>query len=126
MEDQLRTVKLMIKVAQARRKAVKVEVLPCILSTSLNADGSTSPSQSVGSRARRLPKLECAVEAEEVAKSPESVPEVSKQPSKKSTEPATQSGASSKERDLSLESSVLEEELAAEEVKCFGCTASSW
>ena len=107
MEDQLRTVKLMIKVAQARRKAVKVEVLPCILSTSLNADGSMSPSQSVGSRARRLPKLESAVEVEKPAKSQESPPELGKEPV------ATKSSASSKE------------ELAAEDVKRFGPTASS-
>jgi len=70
VESQLRTVKLMIKCAQARRKAVKVEVMPCILSTSLNQQHDSSEASSLslsmspqhssrcGGRGRRLPKLE--------------------------------------------------------------------
>eukprot|EP00434_Breviolum_minutum_P004271 symbB.v1.2.003766.t1/scaffold207.1/size268535/13 len=70
VENQLRTVKLMIKCAQARRKAVKVEVMPCILSTSLNQQHDSSEASSLslsmspqhssrcGGRGRRLPKLE--------------------------------------------------------------------
>lgn len=71
VENQLRTVKLMIKCAQARRKAVRVEVMPCILSTSLNQPQdssevsstsilsmSVSPINSNRGRGRRLPKLE--------------------------------------------------------------------
>ncbi|CAE7172156.1 unnamed protein product [Symbiodinium microadriaticum] len=51
VERQMKTVKLMIKMAQARSKskAVKVEVMPCILSTSLNANGEASASMSMGS-----------------------------------------------------------------------------
>ncbi|CAE7825951.1 unnamed protein product [Symbiodinium sp. CCMP2592] len=46
VERQMKTVKLMIKMAQARSKskAVKVEVMPCILSTSLNVNGEASAS----------------------------------------------------------------------------------
>lgn len=71
VENQLRTVKLMIKCAQAKRKAVRVEVMPCILSTSLNQQHdssevsstsimsmSVSPINSNRGRGRRLPKLE--------------------------------------------------------------------
>lgn len=71
VENQLRTVKLMIKCAQAKRKALRVEVMPCILSSSLNQQQdssevsstslvsmSVSPINSNRGRGRRLPKLE--------------------------------------------------------------------
>ncbi|CAJ1450166.1 unnamed protein product, partial [Effrenium voratum] len=58
VDTQLRLVKLMIKVAQGRRKATKVEVLPCILSTSFKPGSCRAyapPNQCIG---RRLPKIE--------------------------------------------------------------------
>ncbi|CAJ1450163.1 unnamed protein product, partial [Effrenium voratum] len=63
VDTQLRLVKLMIKVAQGRRKATKVEVLPCILSTSFKhgsevSSDVASPVSRSQNRGRRLPKIE--------------------------------------------------------------------
>lgn len=77
VETQLRTVKLMIKIAQAKRKACKVEVMPCILSSSLHHQqdidisasiSNASPRPSHSGRARHLPELDAIRQEEEVEK----------------------------------------------------------
>ncbi|CAJ1404316.1 unnamed protein product [Effrenium voratum] len=79
VDTQLRLVKLMIKVAQGRRKATKVEVLPCILSTSFKhgsevSSDVASPVSRSQNRGRRLPKIEPDGPVQEETKTPSSGP----------------------------------------------------